>query len=105
MATTFSARVDGGEQAISSVGTTWTEVRFPLQTRRTTFSFDGVSGFIGRGQTAGGAVSGHEEIVADVPFEIFLGPPSYADLLLGYRAVQVAVSSATATVYARSEVG
>jgi len=104
MATTFSARVDGGEQAISSVGTTWVEVRFPLRSRRITATF-GADGFLGRGQTEGGAVSGHSTILAGIPYELWIGPPSYADLVAGYRAVQVAVGTGSATVYLRSEVG
>jgi len=104
MATTFSARPDGGEQAISSVGTTWAEIRFPLRSRRITATF-GSDGYLSRGETEGGAVSGHATISAGIPFEVYIGPPSYADLLLGYRPVQVAVGTGSAAVYVRSEVG
>lgn len=104
MATSFTARPDGGEQAISSVGTTWAEVRLPLRTRRVTVNFSGVSGYLGRGQTEGGAVTGHSGVVADSPFEIVLGPPSYAELGLGYRPINIAVSTGTANVFVRSEV-
>lgn len=104
MATSFTSRVDGGEQAISSVGTTWAEVRFPLRTRRVTATFGGTAGYLGRGQTEGAAASGHGTIAADSPYELTIGPPTYAELVLGYRPVQVAVSTGTATVYMRSEV-
>ena len=104
MATTFTSRVDGGEQAISSVGTTWAEVRMPLRSRRVTATF-GAAGYLGRGQTEGGSVSGHASIDADIPYELWLGPPSYAELVAGYRAVQIAVGTGSATVYVRSEVG
>lgn len=103
MATSFTAPVDGGEQVIEDVGTTWVEVRMPFRTRRVTATF-GAAGFLGRGQEEEGEVSGHAEIVADSPYEVFLGPPSHAELILGYRPVYLAVTAGTADVHVRSEV-
>lgn len=105
---TYTANPQGGEQAITNVGTTWQGIRFtdPRVRRITVTSPAGTDHYIGRGQTDGGAVTAgsHSANVGGSPFTLFLGPWTPAELAQGYRDVFVAAASGTVTVHVRAEV-
>lgn len=103
MPTTFTASAQGGEQDISSVGTTWTEVRMPLSTRRVTTQST-AKHYLQRGQSDGGARSGGAAIAADAAYYVELGAPTVAELQAGYRPIYVAMGTGTGTITVRSEV-